>query len=73
MRALVIRNLLHVPGGTLLMGSEDFYVEESPVLPVEVQDVWVQPMLVTNAEFSDFVTSTGYVTTAEREDRQRPV
>ena len=55
------------------MGSEDFYVEESPVLPVEVQDVWVQPMLVTNAEFSDFVTSTGYVTTAEREDRQGSV
>jgi len=56
-----------------LMGSEDFYVEESPVLPVDVQDVWVQPMLVTNAEFADFVTSTGYVTTAEREDRQGSV
>ncbi len=66
-------NLVHVPGGTLLMGSEDFYVEESPVLPVDVQDVWVQPLLVTNREFADFVTSTGYVTTAEREDRQGSV
>ncbi len=55
------------------MGSEDFYVEESPVVPVDVQDVWVQPTLVTNAEFSTFITSTGYVTTAEREDRQGSV
>ena len=53
------------------MGSEDFYVEESPVVPVDVQDVWVQPTLVTNAEFNTFVTSTGYVTTAEREKTAR--
>ena len=62
------QDLIHVSGGELLMGSDGFYPEESPITRVLIDDLWIQSTLVTNAEFSDFVMTTGYVTTAERED-----
>jgi len=31
-----------VPGGTFLMGSEDFYPEERPVRPVTVDGFWME-------------------------------
>ena len=67
------QDLIHVLGGELLMGSDGFYPEEAPVMRVLVDDLWIRSTLVTNAEFSTFVTSTGYVTTAEREDREGSV
>ena len=67
------QDLIHVSGGNLVMGSDGFYPEESPSMRVLIDDLWIRSTLVTNAEFSTFVTSTGYVTTAEREDRQGSV
>lgn len=67
------QDLIHVSGGDLLMGSQGFYPEEAPVMRVLIDDLWIRSTLVTNAEFSTFVTSTGYVTTAEQEDRQGSV
>jgi sulfatase modifying factor 1 len=55
-----------VPGGSFLMGSEDFYPEERPVREVEVDGFWMTTGPVTVAEFGQFVTATGYVTVAER-------
>jgi formylglycine-generating enzyme len=55
-----------VPGGTFLMGSEDFYAEERPVHPVSVDGFWMDTSPVTAAEFRQFVRETGYVTVAER-------
>ena len=55
------------------MGSTAFYIEESPTVVVEVDDVLIQSRLVTNAEFKDFVADSGYVTTAERKDREGSV
>ena len=55
-----------VRGGTLRMGSEDFYPEERPVRDVEVSDFWIDQHAVTAAEFRRFVRETGYVTVAER-------
>ena len=55
-----------IPGGTFLMGSEDFYPEERPVHPVSVDGFWMDEHPVTVAEFRRFVKATGYVTMAER-------
>lgn len=58
--------MIQVPGGTLLMGSVEFYPEEGPVheRPVSAFEMDAQP--VTNEAFSVFVEATGYVTVAEQ-------
>jgi sulfatase modifying factor 1 len=55
-----------IPGGTFLMGSEEFYPEEAPVQRVSVDGFWVDEAAVTAAQFRRFVRETGYVTVAER-------
>jgi sulfatase modifying factor 1 len=55
-----------VPGGTFLMGSEDFYPEERPVRERAVDGFWMDVHPVTVREFRRFVKQTGYVTLAER-------
>jgi formylglycine-generating enzyme required for sulfatase activity len=55
-----------VPGGSFLMGSQDFYPEERPVRRVEVDGFWMDDHPVTVAEFRRFTSATGYVTLAER-------
>jgi formylglycine-generating enzyme len=56
----------YIGGGTLTMGSEDFYPEEQPVHSVSVDEFWIDEHPVTAAEFRRFVRDTGYVTLAER-------
>ena len=60
------RDMVWVPGGTFLMGSEDFYPEERPVHRAAVDGFWVDRHPVTNAEFRRFVKATGHMTVAER-------
>src|SRR6266511_2354832 len=60
------KDMAWVPGGTFLMGSEDFYPEERPVHRAAVDGFWVDRHPVTNAEFRRFVKATGYLTVAER-------
>lgn len=48
------------------MGSDEFYPEESPVYDVRVAPFSIEQHAVTNAQFADFVSATGYVTVAER-------
>jgi formylglycine-generating enzyme required for sulfatase activity len=55
-----------VPGGSFLMGSEDFYPEERPVHPAHVDGFWMDTQPVTVAAFRRFVKETGYLTLAER-------
>jgi len=55
-----------VPGGSFLMGSEDFYPEERPVHRARVDGFWMDEAPVTAGEFRRFVRETGYVTVAER-------
>jgi formylglycine-generating enzyme required for sulfatase activity len=55
-----------IPGGTFLMGSNDFYPEERPVHRASVDGFWLDDAPVTNAAFRRFVTATGYRTVAER-------
>ena len=59
------KDMVWVPGGTFLMGSEDFYPEERPVHTVEVDGFWMDEHPVTVAEFRRFVKATGHVTFAE--------
>src|SRR4029450_3376065 len=59
------KDMVWVPGGDFLMGSEDFYQEERPVHRVEVDGFWIDAHPVTNAEFRRFVKATGHVTVAE--------
>jgi sulfatase modifying factor 1 len=59
-------NMICIPGGTFLMGSEDFYPEERPVHEVTVDGFWIERCQVTNEQFARFVEATGYVTVAER-------
>jgi len=58
--------MAHIPGGTFLMGAEDFYPEERPVHHVAVDAFWIDRTAVTVAEFRRFVKATGHVTVAER-------
>jgi formylglycine-generating enzyme required for sulfatase activity len=54
-----------IPGGTFLMGSEDFYPEERPVHRVHVDGFWIDEHPVTVAQFRRFVRATNHVTFAE--------
>ncbi|MDT5235337.1 MAG: formylglycine-rating enzyme, partial [Mycobacterium sp.] len=58
--------LVWIPAQTTVLGSEQHYPEEGPARPVSVDGFGIQPHQVTNAEFSEFVSATGYVTVAER-------
>ena len=55
-----------LPGGEFAMGSAQFYADESPVHLVRVDPFEIDRYPVTNAEFAEFVTATGYLTVAER-------
>lgn len=57
--------MTHVPGGAFEMGSDRFYPEEAPVRRVRVDPFWIDETPVTNAQFAQFVATTGHVTFAE--------
>lgn len=60
------RDMVWVPGGKFLMGSDSHYPEEAPAHRVSVDGFWIDRFTVTNREFEKFVDQTGYVTMAER-------
>jgi sulfatase modifying factor 1 len=60
------KNMVWVPGGTFMMGSNRHYPEEAPAHRRSVSGFWMDQYLVTNADFERFVESTGHVTVAER-------
>src|SRR5215472_10890981 len=59
-------DMVWVPSGTFLMGSDDFYPEEQPLHRVAVDGFWIDEHPVTVAEFRRFVRATGHVTVAEQ-------
>jgi len=62
--------LIRIPGGRFVMGSDRFYPEEAPSRTVEVSPFLIERTAVTNAAFAAFVGATGYITLAERTPRQ---
>ncbi len=69
-RALHAEELVALPGGTFLMGTD--YAEafrddgEGPVRPVTLNAFSIEKFPVTNERFLRFAAETGYVTEAER-------
>jgi sulfatase modifying factor 1 len=63
----MLSELVELPGGSFRMGSTRFYADEVPVHTATVAAFGVERHPVTNAQFAEFVTETGYVSVAERE------
>jgi sulfatase modifying factor 1 len=59
-------DMVWVPGGEYLMGSDEHYAEEAPAHRVSVGGFWIDRFQVTNERFRRFVRETGYVTLAQR-------
>jgi formylglycine-generating enzyme len=62
-----LTELVELPGGTFLMGTDRHYPEEAPQHERHVAPFAIERHPVTNAQFAEFVAATGYVTVAERE------
>lgn len=60
------RELIFIKGGRFTMGSNGAYQEEAPAHSVQVTDFWMSKHHVTNAQFREFVSATGYVTRSEK-------
>jgi formylglycine-generating enzyme len=60
------KDMVWIPGGTFLMGSDHHYPEEGPAHRVTVDGFWIDAYPVANYKFQKFVKQTGYVTVAER-------
>lgn len=58
--------MILIPSGNFLMGSDRFYPEEKPVHRVQVDAFYIDRYEVTNADYKRFVDATGYITVAER-------
>lgn len=59
--------MIWIPGGTFWMGCDDCEMPDTqPVHMVTVDGFWMDRTPVTNAQFAEFVKTTGYVTAAER-------
>ena len=62
--------MVWIPGGEFDMGTlsaTEGHSEESPAHVVIVKGFWMDTTEVTNAQFSQFVEATGYVTDAEKD------
>ncbi|HZV93094.1 MAG TPA: formylglycine-generating enzyme family protein [Caldimonas sp.] len=59
-------DMVWIPGGTFLMGSDHHYREEAPAHRVKVDGFRMDRHAVTNAQFQRFVEASGHVTLAER-------
>ncbi|WP_139792420.1 SUMF1/EgtB/PvdO family nonheme iron enzyme [Henriciella litoralis] len=57
-----------IPDGAFVLGQSPQYPEESAGIKLHMSELWFLTHEVTNAEFGEFVTDTGYVTDAERLD-----
>jgi sulfatase modifying factor 1 len=62
----MLTELVELPGGSFRMGSTNFYPEEAPIHTAEVAGFAVERHPVTNAQFAEFISATGYVTVAEQ-------
>jgi sulfatase modifying factor 1 len=59
-------DMVWVPGGEFLMGSDRHYPEEAPAHRVAVGGFWMDRFQVTNERFKRFVKETGHLTVAQR-------
>jgi formylglycine-generating enzyme len=64
--AALDRDMVWIPGGTFVMGSDHHYREERPARLVRTEGFWIDRTPVTNRQFAAFVAATGYETYAEK-------
>ncbi|MEL6208284.1 MAG: SUMF1/EgtB/PvdO family nonheme iron enzyme, partial [Pseudomonadota bacterium] len=60
---------IEIPGGEALVGTSSPQISddgESPIRKARIKPFLIGATAVTNAEFTEFVSATGYVTEAER-------
>jgi formylglycine-generating enzyme required for sulfatase activity len=62
-----LKGMVLIPGGTFVMGNEGSYADELPRHKVEMSSFYLDAHEVTNAQFAEFATTTGFVTRAERD------
>jgi sulfatase modifying factor 1 len=63
-REVARADMVAVPGGDFLMGSDAFYPEERPLHRVAVEAFWIDARPVTVGQFRRFITDMGSVTVA---------
>jgi formylglycine-generating enzyme required for sulfatase activity/serine/threonine protein kinase len=61
--------MVFVPAGEFVMGSEELGDDERPVHQVYLDEFWIDRYEVTNERFARFVDATGYRTEAETRGR----
>lgn len=61
-----MNEMVHVPAGEFWLGSDDHYPEESPRHLERIDAFRIDVHPVTNAQFTEFIRDTGYITVAER-------
>ena len=61
------QGMVLIEGNTFMMGSDDSESnqDESPIHRVKINSFWMDETEVTNSQFREFITATGYITTAE--------
>ena len=64
--AVLDSGIVSLQGGSALIGSDEAYAEERPQRMVNIAPFNIDTTEVTNAQFSQFVAATGYVTQAEK-------
>jgi formylglycine-generating enzyme required for sulfatase activity len=68
-KVAVAPHAVRIPGGKALVGTRQPEIPddgEDPLRTVRVKPFWIGATTVTNAEFAEFVSATGYVTEAEK-------
>ena len=64
-RAGLVEEMVQIPAGTLLMGSDEGGSAERPVHSVFLPAFSIDRFEITNAEFAGFVPTTGHITNAK--------
>jgi sulfatase modifying factor 1 len=63
----VTDDMAWIAPATFSMGSDEHHPEEAPRHRVTVDGFWIDRHEVTNSQFAQFVSDSGYVTVAERQ------
>ncbi|MFJ1269705.1 formylglycine-generating enzyme family protein [Legionella lytica] len=63
----LLKGMVKIPAGTFMMGGDNHQArrDELPKHQVSVSSFWLDQYEVTNAQFTEFVNKTHYITTAE--------
>ena len=55
-----LKDMIHIPGGKFMMGSDIFYPEEKPEHEVTIDGFMMDKYLVTNEQYERFAIDDGF-------------